>query len=47
MPYAIWLFLFSVLPMIFVLYYSITNSENNFTFENFLEIKNYSRTFVR
>ena len=47
MPYAVWLFLFSALPMVFVLYYSITNSENNFTLENFFEIKNYSRTFVR
>ena len=47
MPYAVWLFLFSVLPMVFVLYYSITNPENNFTLENFFEIKNYSRTFVR
>lgn len=47
MPYAVWLFLFSVLPMIFVIYYSITNPENNFTLENFWEIKNYSRTFVR
>ena len=32
MPYAVWLFLFSVLPMVFVLYYSITNSENNQAF---------------
>ena len=47
MPYVVWLFLFSVLPMIFVIYYSITNHDNNFTLENFFEIKNYSRTFVR
>lgn len=47
LPYAVWLILFSVTPMIFVLYYSITTPDNNFTFENFLEIGNYSRIFVR
>ena len=47
MPYVVWLFLFSVLPMVFVLYYSITNQENYFTLDNFFEIENYSRTFVR
>lgn len=46
-PYYIWLILFSVIPMFFVVYYSITNSDGNFTLENFLDLKNYSSVFLR
>ena len=38
---------FSVAPIGFIIYYSLTNSNGNFTLNNFLDIQNYSRSFVR
>ena len=47
LPYLIWLVLFAIIPMIFIIYYSFTNETGGLTFENFSDISNYSKIFLR
>ena len=37
-PYALWMLLFAVVPLLFVCYYAFTNSAGAFTLENFSKI---------
>ena len=46
-PYLLWITIFSIVPMFFVVYYSLTDVRGNFTLENFFEIQNYSCAFLR
>ena len=39
-PYTIWMIGFIVIPLIFVLYYGLTNDNNTFTLENVISFFN-------
>ena len=45
-PYLFWSMLFIVAPLLFVLYFAMTDRNGNFTFENLLSLSSYSHTFV-
>lgn len=45
-PYIIWSVLFIVTPMFFVIYYALTDSNGNFSFENFSIIGKYTGVFI-
>ena len=45
-PYLFWSMLFIVAPLLFVLYFALTDRNGNFTFENILSLSSYSHTFV-
>ncbi len=46
-PYVVWAVLFIVAPLIMVMYYSFTDANGNFTFDNILQIGKYTDIFVR
>lgn len=46
-PYLVWAVLFIVAPMIFVVYYSFTDSAGSFTTENIAALSKYLPTFLR
>ncbi len=46
-PYVVWSILFIVAPLIFVVYYSFTNSSGNFTLDNISALSKYTPTFLR
>lgn len=46
-PYIIWALLFIIAPMIFVVYYSFTDADGNFTFEFIQTLPKYLPTFLR
>lgn len=46
-PYVVWSVLFIVAPLIFVVYYSFTNSSGSFTLENVQALSKYTPTFLR
>lgn len=43
-PYVLWSALFIVIPLVIVVFYSFTDAEGNFTFENISAISNYGTT---
>ena len=45
-PHIVWTALFIVAPLIFVIYYTFTNQEGAFTFENILSLKYHVGTFT-
>ena len=45
-PYLFWSLLFIIAPLVFVLYFALTDRNGNFTFENILSLSSYSHTFV-
>lgn len=45
-PYLFWSLLFIIAPLLFVLYFAVTDRNGNFTFENLLSLSSYSHTFV-
>ena len=45
-PYILWSLIFIVAPLLFVLYFAMTDRYGNFTFENILSLSSYSHTFV-
>ena len=45
-PYLFWVFLFTVVPMFLVVFFAFTDSSNNFTFKNILEVGKYSYVFL-
>lgn len=45
-PHIVWTVLFIVAPLIFVIYYSFTNYEGAFTFENIFALKDHVHTFA-
>ena len=45
-PYMLWSLLFIIAPLLFVLYFAVTDRNGDFTFENLLSLSSYSHTFV-
>ena len=46
MPHIVWSVLFIVVPLLFVIYYTFTTYEGNFTFENIFALKEHVGTFI-
>ena len=46
MPHVVWSVLFIVVPLLFVIYYTFTTYEGNFTFENIFALKEHIGTFI-
>ena len=45
-PYLIWSAMFIIAPLIFVLYFALTDRNGSFTWENISSLSSYSETFV-
>ncbi len=45
-PYALWLILFSIIPMMIVIYYAFTNASGSFTVENFMDMGRYANVYI-
>ena len=45
-PYILWSAIFIVAPLLFVLYFALTDRSGAFTLENLLSLSSYSHTFV-
>lgn len=46
-PYIVWSALFVIAPLIFVVYYSFTDINGDFTFENVMSLTAYTDTIIR
>ena len=46
-PYFVWMALFTVIPLLIVVYYALTDGEGNFTLDNLLAISGYGSVFAR
>ena len=46
-PYFVWMVLFTVVPLIIVVYYALTDSNGNFTLANLTSISGYGSVFAR
>ena len=46
-PYFVWMTLFTVVPLIIVMYYALTDADGNFTLDNLLSISGYGSVFAR
>lgn len=44
-PYLVWSLLFIIAPLLFVLWFALTDRNGSFTFENILSLSSYSQTF--
>lgn len=44
-PYIIWLLIFSIIPMMIVVFYAFTNAQGSFTFSNFFEMNRYAGVY--
>lgn len=45
-PYYVWAAIFIIVPLIMMVYYSVTNPSGNFTLDNFLLLKKYGKAFL-
>lgn len=45
-PYLVWSLLFIIAPLLFVLWFALTDREGSFTFENLTTLSAYSQTFL-
>ena len=45
-PHIVWAILFILAPMIFVLYFALTDAEGHFSFSNFVSLSQYSNVFI-
>lgn len=45
-PHIVWSVLFIVAPLLFVLYYALTDSDGAFTLDNITTLADYSETFI-
>lgn len=45
-PYYVWAAIFIIVPLIMIVYYSVTNPSGNFTLDNFLLLKKYGKAFL-
>ena len=45
-PYLVWSLLFIIAPLLFVLWFALTDRNGSFTMENLLSLSSYSQTFV-
>ena len=46
-PYLVWMTIFTVVPLLIVIWYAMTNSDGQFTFDNLTQIGRYSSVFAR
>jgi spermidine/putrescine transport system permease protein len=46
-PYAVWMALFTVIPMLLVVYFAFTGGDGSFTLENFARLLDYGAVFGR
>ena len=46
-PFAVWMALFTVIPLGVVVYYAFTNADGAFTLENIFSIKEYAGSLLR
>lgn len=46
-PYLLWMGLFTVAPLVIVVYYALTNANGGFTLDNLSQIGRYSSVFAR
>ncbi|MCH3971482.1 MAG: ABC transporter permease [Oscillospiraceae bacterium] len=46
-PYIVWMILFTVVPMLLVLYFAFTDRSGAFTLENLRQVGQYSNVFLR
>ena len=46
-PYYVWMIVFTIIPLLLVIYFSFTSKDGGFTLSNILEIKNYFPTLWR
>ncbi|MGN0174302.1 MAG: ABC transporter permease [Acutalibacteraceae bacterium] len=46
-PYILWSAIFIIVPLIIVVYFTLTDSNGNFSLENIAEIPNYYEIFMR
>ncbi len=46
-PHIVWSAIFIVVPLVMVLYYSFTDADGAFTFENITRLGDYTTTFLR
>ena len=46
-PYFLWMTLFTVVPLIIVVYYALTDGNGNFTLDNLASVSGYSAVFAR
>ncbi len=44
-PYILWAALFIVVPLLIVVYYSFTDADGNFTFDNIMQLGDYAEVF--
>lgn len=45
-PYLGWMLVFTIVPLLMVLYYAFTDHDGSFTFANFVNISDYSHIFL-
>lgn len=45
LPYIVWMLVFTIVPMIMVVYFAFTTKEGAFTLENLIQVKEYAGTF--
>lgn len=45
-PYYVWAAIFIIVPLIMMVYYSLTNPSGKFTFDNFLLLSKYGKAFL-
>ena len=46
-PYLVWMVLFTVVPLLIVVYYALTDAEGHFTLANLVSISGYGTVFAR
>lgn len=47
LPFSVWLFVFIVVPLVLIVFFAFTEENNNFTFDNFLQVSKYSGVFIK
>ena len=45
-PHMVWMFLFVLLPLVFVIYFTFTDANGSFSFTNITNLSQYGNTFV-
>ena len=45
-PYLGWMLVFTIVPLVMVIYYAFTDSKGNFTLSNFVNASDYSEVFL-
>ena len=46
-PYLVWMALFTVIPLLIVCYYALTDAEGHFTLANLVSVSGYGSVFAR